>query len=69
MFYNRSWAGVTMEGFIAGVNQYLRWYCNERIKLSLGPEPHLQLLSSAHRCIYEIPLRPKLVQSSVRPLL
>ena len=36
MFYNRSWTGVTIEGFINEVNKYLNWYCNKRIKLSLG---------------------------------
>ena len=36
MFYNRSWAGVTIEAFIAEVNRYLNWYCDKRIKLSLG---------------------------------
>ena len=36
MFYNRSWAGVTVEAFINEVNKYLDWYCNKRIKLSLG---------------------------------
>ena len=36
MFYNRSWVGVTIEGFIGEVNKYLNWYCNKRIKLSLG---------------------------------
>ena len=36
MFYNRSWAGVTVEAFIGEVNRYLDWYCNKRIKLSLG---------------------------------
>ena len=36
MFYNRSWVGVTIEGFMDEVNKYLNWYCNKRIKLSLG---------------------------------
>ena len=36
MFYNRSWIGVTIEGFIREVIKYLNWYCNKRIKLSLG---------------------------------
>ena len=36
MFYNRSWAGVTIDGFINEVNQYLEWYRSKRIKLSLG---------------------------------
>ena len=36
MFYNRSWTCVTIESFINEVNKYLNWYCNKRIKLSLG---------------------------------
>lgn len=36
MFYNRSWSGVSIEDFIGEVNKYLHWYCDKRIKLSLG---------------------------------
>ena len=36
MFYNRSWQGVTMEQFIECVNEYIRWYNEKRIKISLG---------------------------------
>ena len=36
MYYNRSWQGVTMEQFIELVNEYIRWYNEKRIKLSLG---------------------------------
>ena len=36
MFYNRSWDGVTMEQFIELVNDYIKWYNENRIKLSLG---------------------------------
>ena len=36
MFYSRSWVGVSIEGFIAEVDQYLNWYCKKRIKMSLG---------------------------------
>ncbi len=36
MFYNRSWQGVTMEQFIELVDEYIRWYNEKRIKLSLG---------------------------------
>jgi putative transposase len=36
MFYNRSWEGVTIEQFIEHVNEYIRWYNEKRIKLSLG---------------------------------
>lgn len=36
MFYNRSWAGVTMESFMETLDKYLHWYNNKRIKMSLG---------------------------------
>ena len=36
MFYYVSWAGYSIEQFINEVDQYLRWYCEKRIKLSLG---------------------------------
>lgn len=36
MFYNRSWQGVSTKQFIAILNDYLIWYREKRIKLSLG---------------------------------
>lgn len=36
MFYNRNWSGVTIEQFIAILNEYLTWYNVTRIKTSLG---------------------------------
>ena len=36
MFYNRSWQGVSVKEFIAILNDYLIWYREKRIKLSLG---------------------------------
>lgn len=36
MFYNRNWSGVTIEQFIAILNEYLSWYNETRIKTSLG---------------------------------
>ena len=36
MFYCRSWLNVTIEEFINQIDEYMRWYCNKRIKLSLG---------------------------------
>lgn len=35
-FYGRSWAGVSIEEFIRRLDHYLRWYNQERIKMSLG---------------------------------
>ena len=36
MFYGRSWKGVSVESFMAAVNDYIRWYNEKRIKESLG---------------------------------
>lgn len=36
MFYGRSWQGVTLENFMQQIEEYMVWYRNERIKLSLG---------------------------------
>lgn len=36
MFYCRSWEGTTIEDFIEEVNQYIYWYNEKRIKMSLG---------------------------------
>lgn len=36
MFYGYSWSGVTLEEFIEKLDKYIRWYGEERIKLSLG---------------------------------
>ena len=36
MFYNRDWRGVSIQGFIDIRNEYLIWYNEKRIKVSLG---------------------------------
>lgn len=36
MFYNRNWNRITIESFIEEVNNYMHWYNEERIKMSLG---------------------------------
>jgi transposase InsO family protein len=36
MFYNRSWAGVSIDEFIDILDEYLHWYNEKRIKISLG---------------------------------
>lgn len=35
MFYDRSWAGVPIDRFIDELDSYLRWYNEDRIKMSL----------------------------------
>lgn len=36
MYYNRSWWNVTIDDFIIKINDYINWYNNKRIKISLG---------------------------------
>ena len=36
MFYGISWKGVSIDSFIHELDQYIQWYANDRIKLSLG---------------------------------
>lgn len=36
LFYNRSWATVTIQEFIEILDQYIHWYAEKRIKISLG---------------------------------
>ncbi|HHV43965.1 MAG TPA: IS3 family transposase [Firmicutes bacterium] len=36
MFYHCWWDNVSVEQFIEGLDNYLRWYNEERIKISLG---------------------------------
>jgi len=36
MFYNRSWTDVSIGEFMAILNDYLNWYNEKRIKMSLG---------------------------------
>jgi transposase InsO family protein len=36
MFYSHSWSGVTINQFIDHLDEYIKWYAQKRIKLSLG---------------------------------
>ena len=36
MFYGRSWQDITLENFMRQIKEYMVWYRDERIKLSLG---------------------------------
>ena len=42
MFYNRSWEGVTIDEFIRILDEYIQWYAEKRIKVSLGGMSPLQ---------------------------
>ena len=35
-FYCRSWIGVTVDAFIKELDEYITWYNEDRIKISLG---------------------------------
>lgn len=45
LFYNHSWKDVSIDEFIDELDSYLRWYNEERIKLSLG-----SMSPVAYRC-------------------
>lgn len=50
MFYNRDWTGVSIQEFIDILNEYLIWYNEKRIKISLGnmsPREYRQSLGLA----------------------
>ena len=36
MFYDRDWEGVSIQEFIFQLNEYIIWYREKRIKMSLG---------------------------------
>ena len=36
MFYGTSWQDVSIDEFISVLDDYMHWYCETRIKLSLG---------------------------------
>lgn len=36
MFYGRSWQNVSIDEFIKILDDYMHWYAEERIKISLG---------------------------------
>ena len=46
MFYNQSWTGVSIEKFIDVLDEYLSWYNEKRIKLSLGAMSPLEFRRS-----------------------
>ena len=42
MFYNRKWQGVSIDEFMDILDNYLHWYNEKRIKLSLGAKSPLE---------------------------
>ncbi len=50
MFYQRDWKNTTINQFINKLDDYIHWYNNQRIKLSLGGLSPLQYRKK-QRCI------------------
>ena len=46
MFYNRFWAEVSIAEFMTILNDYLNWYNEKRIKMSLGAMSSLEYRNS-----------------------
>jgi hypothetical protein len=46
MFYGRSWKDVTIEEFVRALDEYIHWYAEKRIKLSLGGMSPIQYRQS-----------------------
>ena len=46
MFYSRSWTGVSIDEFIDILDEYLHWYNEKRIKMSLGAMSPLEYRNS-----------------------
>lgn len=42
LFYNRNWGNVSIESFITKLDEYMHWYNEDRIKMSLGGMSPLQ---------------------------
>jgi putative transposase len=46
MYYHRSWTHVSMTAFLDEIDSYIRWYNEERIKLSLGGKSPVEYRAS-----------------------
>ena len=49
-FYNRDWHDVTVRAFIDQLDEYLHWYSEERIKISLGGMSPIEYRRSLGLC-------------------
>ena len=45
-FYGRSWRGWTIERFMEAIDEYIEWYNEKRVKLSLGGMSPMQYRKS-----------------------
>lgn len=50
MFYNRTWDGVSIAEFIHILDEYIHWYAESRIKMSLGGMSPLEYRYSLELC-------------------
>jgi len=50
MFYNRTWEGVSLAEFIHILDEYIHWYAESRIKMSLGGRSPLEYRNSLALC-------------------
>jgi len=46
MFYNRSWLGISLEDFCTKIDDYIYWYNEKPIKMSLGGRIPLEFRKS-----------------------
>ena len=49
-FYNRDWRDVKVEEFIDQLDEYLHWYSEKRIKISLGGMSPIEYRRSLGLC-------------------
>ncbi len=52
MFYQRDWKNTTINQFINKLDDYIHWYNNQRIKLSLGGLSPLQCKRPIEQYLY-----------------
>ena len=51
LFYPRSWQDVSVDQFIGAVDDYIRWYNEKRIKISLGSLSPVEYRASLGICV------------------
>ena len=70
LFYDRNWNHVSIESFISKLEEYMHWYNEDRIKMSLGGMSPLQyrrgLALSFHLCFFDSTSVIRLVPHSCR---
>ena len=54
MFYGEKWDKISVEEFISIINQYMQWYRDKRIKLSLGGLSPMEYRRSLGICVLSI---------------